>query len=127
MHPALSYVCDRQQRVETDVALHRRVPLQRVWSGVFLVGGESVSRELRDGGAPGIVHASVGYRLLNLQGSRSAGEVAIADADMVVECAEPAPEDRLWVEGISQTKARGDVFVVPLGVLVAPSVEERVV
>src|SRR5580698_11004314 len=111
MHATLSYICDRKQRIETDVALHRRIPLQGVWSGVFLVGGESVSRELRDGGAAGIIHVPVGYRLLNLQGSRSAGEVAIADADMVVEGAEPAPEDRLRVEGICQTKARRDVFV----------------
>src|SRR5580698_3226542 len=114
MYALLSYVCDRKQRVETDVALHRRIPLHGVRSGVFPVGGESVSRELRDGGAAGIVHVSVGYRLLNLQGSCSAGEVAIADADMVVEGAEPAPEDRLRCEGISDAEARRNVFIVPV-------------
>src|SRR5580698_9627500 len=127
MHATLSYICDRKQRIETDVALHRRIPLQGVWSGVFLVGGESVSRELRDGGAAGIIHVPVGYRLLNLQGSRSAGEVAVADAEVVVEATEPAAEHRLRVEGISQTKARCNVSKVPGSILVAPSREKGVV
>src|ERR1700678_1012438 len=127
MYAALSYVCDRKQRVETDVALHRRVPLHGVGGGFFLCGGEGVSRKQSERRAAGIIHASVGYRLLNLQGSRSAREVAIADADMVVECAEPAPEYRLRVEGLGETKARRDVFVMPVGVFVAPSCEEGVV